>query len=48
MPSVKQAIEWDESAEELYERYLSARDVEEQKRLHRSNGCLGAISDQSA
>jgi transposase len=33
MPSVKQAIEWGESAEELYERYRSARDVEERKRL---------------
>jgi transposase len=33
MPSSKQAIEWDESAEELYERYRSAGDVEERKRL---------------
>lgn len=33
MPSVKQAIEWGESAEDLCERYRRARDVEERKRL---------------
>jgi transposase len=33
MPSAKQAIDWDESAEELYARYRSAGEVEERKRL---------------